>query len=68
VSRGGGPGKNDHKIFASTLGKLAQASVIEGQKINNGWPPKAGIGEIWSPFFGRWIGKKLTCHSPENVF
>ena len=46
MSRGGGPGKNDHKIFASTLGKLAQASVIEGQKINNGWPPKAGIGEI----------------------
>ena len=41
-----GPGKNDHKMFASTLGKLARASVIEGQKICNGWPAKAGIGEI----------------------
>jgi hypothetical protein len=40
------PGKNDHKMFASTLGKLARASVIEGQKICNGWLPKAGIGEI----------------------
>jgi hypothetical protein len=39
-------GKNGHKIFASTLGKLAQSSVIEGQKICNVWPPKAGIVEI----------------------
>ena len=45
------PGKNDHKIFASTLGKLARASVMEGQKICNGWPPNAGIGEIVK--FGR---------------
>jgi hypothetical protein len=42
----GGPDKNDHKIFDSTLGKLVQTSVIEGQKIFNGPPPKAGIGKI----------------------
>jgi hypothetical protein len=33
-------GKNGHKIFASALGKSAQALVIEGQKMCNGWPPK----------------------------
>jgi hypothetical protein len=42
----GSPDKNDHKIFASTLGKLVLASVIEGQKICNRPPPKAGIGKI----------------------
>ena len=42
----GAPDKNDHKIFDSTLGKLVQTSVIEGQKIFNGPPPKAGIGKI----------------------
>jgi hypothetical protein len=46
-ARVGAPGKNNHKIFASTLGKLARASVREGQEICNGWSPiKAGIGEI----------------------
>jgi hypothetical protein len=49
----GGGGKNGHKMFASTLGKLARASVIEGREICNGWPPKAGIGEIvkFGPLF-----------------
>jgi hypothetical protein len=41
----GAPDKNDHK-FLLTLGKLALASVIEGQKICNGLPPKVGIGKI----------------------
>ena len=50
MSRGGGPhachpppGKNDHKIFSSTLGKYI---LLVRQQICNGWPPKAGIGEI----------------------
>jgi hypothetical protein len=49
----GGGDKNDHKSFASTLGKLVRASVIEGQKICNGPPPKAGIGKIvkFGPYF-----------------
>jgi hypothetical protein len=43
--------KNEHKMFATTLGKLARALVIEGQQICNGWAPKAGIGEIVNFFF-----------------
>jgi hypothetical protein len=39
----GAPGKNDQKCFASTLGKLVRASVIEGQNICNGPPPKSRI-------------------------
>ena len=40
-----GPGKNNHNIFSSTLGKMTRASVIEGP-FCKGWGQKAGIKEI----------------------
>jgi hypothetical protein len=53
VQKRGSSDKNGHKIFANKLGKLTRASFIEGEKICNGWPPKAGIGEIveFGPLF-----------------
>jgi hypothetical protein len=46
-------------MFASTLSRLARVSVIEGQKICNGGPPKAGIGGIynWTPFLVEMDGE-----------
>ena len=56
--------KNYNKIFDSTLGKLVQTSVIEGQKIFNGPPPKAGIGKIVkSGLFSRYGMQKIFADS-----
>jgi hypothetical protein len=56
---GATPSKNDHNSFATTLGKLTRASVIEGPKISNWWRPKAAISEIVKngPIFSRhgWV-------------
>jgi hypothetical protein len=46
------------------LGKLVQTSVIEGQKIFNGPPPKAGIGKIVkSGLFSRYGMQKIFADS-----
>jgi hypothetical protein len=55
----GPPDKNEHKIFASTLGKLVRALVIEGQKICNGPPPKEEFGKIRTLFLVDMIAKKV---------
>ena len=81
VTEGGGtrfpeigpPSKNDHNSFATTLGKLTRASVIEGPKISNWWRPKAAISEMVKngPIFSRhgWVNIFVTiffnCHSPD---
>jgi hypothetical protein len=55
--------KNDHKIFARTLDKLVRASVIEGRKICNGSPPKAGIVEKCEYFVNNLFLGIFVCFS-----
>ena len=65
---GATPSKNDHNSFATTLGKLTRASVIEGPKISNWWRPKAAISEIVKngPIFSRhgWVNIFVFFFSP----
>jgi hypothetical protein len=51
-------GKNDHKMFASTLAKLSRASVIEARKFATGGPPKQELVKFGPLFLVDMDGEK----------
>ena len=55
----GAPGKNDHKMFASTLAKLSRASVIEARKFATGGPPKQELVKFGPLFLVDMDGEKI---------
>jgi hypothetical protein len=70
---GGPPGKNDHKIFASTLGQIGPSLSNRGPENSQRVAPKSRNWSNLDSFFCRHGWGKIfvtffTCHSPENVF